>query len=121
VQRNPRRPDAGNRRTEKMTTTTRPQADGYFGVCPICKNHDGYVNAGRTHVFVCDEHKVSWIAGANIFSDWREQTEDEQRQIYESRGVGDYQRIDPFYPATTLDVSGWVDDNGLTDWGEIPF
>ncbi len=65
-----------------LTAADQAFLDDYFGVCPHCEKTDGYVNAGSTHVFYCDEHKVSWIAGANLFSGWRDETEEEQRKKY---------------------------------------
>jgi hypothetical protein len=67
--------------------------DDYFGVCPICHKNDGYANAGQTHVFFCKEHKERWIAGADIFSDWRYQTEEEQRRIWNEIGLDHFERI----------------------------
>ena len=52
-------------------------ADDYFGVCPECGKSDGYINAGRSHWFICKEHKIKWLVGCNLFSDWRHQTEGE--------------------------------------------
>ena len=68
--------------------------DDYFGVCPICHKTDGYVNVGRTHVFYCKEHKVSWCAGANLFSTWRYETEEEQREAWDKIGLDAFERID---------------------------
>ena len=49
--------------------------DTYFGVCPICKRHDGYLNLGAEHWFRCDRHKTKWRAGVNLFSSWQEETD----------------------------------------------
>lgn len=49
--------------------------DEYFGGCPKCGKTDGYVNVGRSHWGVCDEHKTKWPIGANLFSSWKEETE----------------------------------------------
>jgi hypothetical protein len=68
-------------------------SDDHFGVCPVCGKHDGYVNVGRSHWFVCNEHKVKWCFGANVFSSWREQSEEEQRRIYDARGIGSYRDV----------------------------
>lgn len=68
----------------------------YFGGCPQCGGNDGYVNAGRTHVCFCLAHRVSWIAGANIFSDWRHETEAEQRERYKI--IEGFERIECAVP-----------------------
>ncbi len=52
-------------------------AHGYFGLCPQCGRHDGYLNIGSEHWFHCDTHKVKWCAGSNLFSDWLEETNEE--------------------------------------------
>lgn len=54
--------------------------DEYFGGCPKCGKTDGYVNVGRDHWGVCDEHKTKWPIGANLFSSWKEETEAQWRR-----------------------------------------
>ena len=71
----------------------------YFGLCPICRKHDGYLNAGRTHVFYCNEHKLSWRGGVNIFSTWQFETEEQQRKTWQ---VGRFQRVEPYFPSGTI-------------------
>jgi hypothetical protein len=70
--------------------------DDYFGLCPICHKTDGYANAGRFHRFFCKEHKTSWGAGSNLFSDWRDQTEEEQHRIWDEIGLDDFQDVEPW-------------------------
>ena len=48
-----------------MTQKNEPTGDRYFGVCPICKQTDGYLNIGRSHGFVCHAHKKKWCMGSN--------------------------------------------------------
>ena len=69
-------------------------SETYWGVCPTCKCNDGYVNIGKGHWFYCKEHKVRWFIGRNLFSDWRCETEEEQRKIYDGLGFGTFQTID---------------------------
>jgi hypothetical protein len=83
--------------------TARQASDSYFGVCPHCHKTDGYVNVGREHVFLCHEHKVKWSGGSNLFSDWRRQTEEEQRQILERLGVEAYTDVVPYLPDDPYD------------------
>lgn len=61
----------------KMTESQKLEnaKENYFGGCPECGNTNGYLNLRSTHVFVCDEHKTGWIIGANLFSCWKEETE----------------------------------------------
>jgi hypothetical protein len=48
----------------------------YFGGCPTCGRTDGYLNVRRSNVFVCHTHKTAWCVGNNLFSDWRDETEE---------------------------------------------
>jgi hypothetical protein len=67
----------------------------YWGVCPVCHKTDGFLNAGKTHIFICREHKTRWIVGANLFSSWRDETEEEQRALYDRVGVGEFEEVVP--------------------------
>jgi hypothetical protein len=66
----------------------------HFGCCPVCGGNDGCANAGSRHIFYCKEHKIKWIYGADIFSSWRDQTEEEQEKIYNDIGLGDFQQAE---------------------------
>jgi hypothetical protein len=66
---------------------------GHFGLCPVCHKTDGYVNVGSAQWFYCQEHKKKWHAGHNLFSGWRDQSEEDQRRIYDEIGVGDFEQI----------------------------
>jgi hypothetical protein len=80
--------------------------ENHFGTCPHCHKTDGFINIGSVHVFLCREHKLKWCVGSNLFSCWRHQTEDEQRQIYDRLGVGDFTEIQPdecFHPSDPYD------------------
>jgi hypothetical protein len=78
--------------------TAKKQADGYFGLCPHCRNTDGYINISKSHWFICAEHKMIWRVGINLFSSWKDQTEDEQRWIYSELGIGDFAEVEPYIP-----------------------
>jgi hypothetical protein len=71
----------------------------YFGGCPICHDCGGYINVGRSHWFFCDEHKVRWNVGSNLFSSWRDQTEEEQRAVYNAKDFGSYKVVEPHHEA----------------------
>jgi hypothetical protein len=77
----------------------REQADGYFGWCPQCRNNNGYRNIGRDHWFVCDEHKTKWCVGANLFSSWKEQTEEDWQKTADL--LNTYTEIKPVYDEET--------------------
>ena len=67
-----------------------------FGLCPYCKDYDYYVNIGKAHWFVCNKHKVKWLAGMNLFSSWRYETEDDWKRNYEQ--IKDYDEVEPILP-----------------------
>lgn len=68
-------------------------SDATFGVCPICKGQDGFMNVGREHWFVCQEHKTKWFVGSNLFSSWRYQSE----EVWEenARILEGYEEVEP--------------------------
>lgn len=70
--------------------------DTYFGACPKCRRHDGYVNIGSTHIFVCAEHRVWWAIGWNLFSSWETDTPEEKAEAV--RLVESFQEVKPVYP-----------------------
>ena len=65
-----------------------------LGGCPHCGRNDGHVNVGRDNWFFCKTHRTMWCIG-NIFSDWKWQTEKEQREIYEALGAGEFSEVRP--------------------------
>ena len=71
--------------------------DGDFGLCPVCHKFDGFANAGKSHRFYCKEHKASWLVGSNIFSSWRDQTEEEQRRIWNEIGLNEFADVEPYF------------------------
>ena len=79
-----------------------------FGVCPTCRKTDGYANVRKTHIFFCREHRFRWTVGANLFSSWKDQTEDEQRHIYETVGLGDFTEIEPYMSAEAQQLGFWL-------------
>ena len=48
----------------------------YFGYCPHCDVSNMYCNIGRDHWFYCELHQVCWCVGSNLFSDWKEESEE---------------------------------------------
>jgi hypothetical protein len=71
------------------------EGENYFGTCPHCHRSNGFINIGRSHWFFCDEHKVKWCVGSNLFSSWRSETEAEQRAIYDAKDFGNYEDVMP--------------------------
>ena len=64
-----------------------------MNICPLCGKESPYVNAGKTHVGYCEPCGVSFITGANLFSSWQDETEDEQRAAYAAAGIESLRRI----------------------------
>jgi hypothetical protein len=93
------------------------KVESYFGGCPICGKEDGFLNVGRNHWFYCAEHKTKWIVGFNLFSSWRNQTEDEQRRIYAEVGMGGFREVEPL-ACTELEHEGEPPE---VDAGPCPF
>jgi hypothetical protein len=71
--------------------------DDTFGLCPVCHKTDGCAYAGKSHTFYCREHKTCWHVGSNILSGWREQTEEEQRKIWNEIGLEEFQEVKPYF------------------------
>jgi hypothetical protein len=59
------------------------------------------INVGRIHWMICETHKTKWWLGSNLLSSWRDQTEDEQRAIYDAKGVGTFDEVEPYHPPPT--------------------
>ncbi len=75
------------------------ETDHYFGGCPHCGETDGYINVGRNHWFVCDRHHTKWWAGSNLFSSWRDETEEQWlRNEYK---LENYLSVEPVHPKPT--------------------
>jgi hypothetical protein len=83
---------------------------GYFGLCPVCKKSDGFLNVGKSHVGICTAHQVWWPIGFNLFSSWMDETaEDWDRN---EKLLGQFREVKPFilvlphhdrpYPLTTV-------------------
>jgi hypothetical protein len=97
-------------------------ADDYFGLCPTCHKCEGFINVGRSHWLYCTEHKVKWLIGANIFSSWRDETEAEQRAIYNEIGMGGFKEVQPYYHSSSRSGCDRVAaPAALIDDGTFPF
>jgi hypothetical protein len=70
---------------------------GDFGLCPHCHKTDGYMNVGRDHWYYCSEHRTKWWIGANLFSVF-EEDEEEDRAWFKDNDFGSWQVVEPFFP-----------------------
>ena len=41
----------------------------------------------------CREHKKTWNIGSNLFSSWRWETEEQQRQRYDELGFAEFEEL----------------------------
>lgn len=71
-------------------------SDGYFGACPICRNDGIVLNIHRNHWMMCPTHSVCWSIGSNLFSGWKEETEDDWAR--NCRVLEGCQVVEPWYP-----------------------
>lgn len=85
------------------------EAKKQWGVCPECGDTDGYLNVGRTHWFVCHEHRIAWNVGEGIFSTWRDETVETNER--NAAIIESYRQIDANV-AEYDPYSGWP-DNGV--------
>lgn len=66
----------GQGRDERGDVSVESNSPDTFGGCPVCGRNDGFLNVGRAHWFVCDEHMTKWCVGNNWFRCWRRETEE---------------------------------------------
>lgn len=88
--------------TSEHDTTLNPaemeeeqKPDPYFGRCPECGGHDGFLNIRSSHWFICHAHRYRWCAGSNWFRCWREDTEADWEENHQL--IKDYKVI-PWVP-----------------------
>jgi hypothetical protein len=67
----------------------------HFGGCPKCGRTGVYVDIGSDHYNVCEEHRVYWYVGSNLFSSWREGTEEEWEE--NQRTLADWTNVSPIH------------------------
>jgi hypothetical protein len=79
---------------------TQPEEDDYFGLCPVCHRNDGALNYHRSHFIVCHEHRKYWWIGSNLFSNWREETEEDWKRTADV--LDGYEEVEPYYRPKTI-------------------
>ncbi len=67
----------------------------YFGWCAECGGGRN-CNIERAHWGYCDKHRTRWFAGSNVFSDWRNETEEQWRSRWER--IGAYREVKGVFP-----------------------
>lgn len=78
-----------------------------FGNCPHCQNEGINNNVGRVHWFTCEDCRVKWRVGENLFGTWREQTDEDNRRI--ARRLMAYREVDPVMLDYTQGLPGYED------------
>ena len=63
-----------------------------FGVCPVCRQTDGFLTLDFDHYFVCHEHKLRWYVGSSTLAS---EFFDITRKNLEL--IGDYKDAKPVY------------------------
>lgn len=92
-----------------MTTTERRYADdlngenlkhaAVFGFCPDCHcEPEAYVNIGKEQWMYCPDCKTTWCWGYNLFTSWRFETEEEQREKSAFLWEEGYREVKPYCP-----------------------
>ena len=72
-----------------------------FGGCPICHGVDNIWNVGRDHWSVCHRHKTKWNLGSNIFSSWRD--ESEEVWLKNEYRLANYRTVEPYFDPRWID------------------
>jgi len=63
----------------------------HWGHC-LHQEHENYnMNIGRGHWMVCDQCKITWFIGSNLFSSWR--LESKETWIANSEHIKDYRHL----------------------------
>lgn len=65
----------------------------YFGVCPVCRRHNGCRSVGPVHWYCCDVHRLKWNVGTNLFSGWRHLTP--EQHLANSYKLSQYTEVKP--------------------------
>ena len=85
--------------------------EAYWGLCPICRHNDGYLNLLYDHWFVCDEHRVKWCVGADLFSSWRDESPDVWADNWDR--LKGYAEVEPELPERPAKTEGkCMEDRG---------
>lgn len=66
------------------------------GGCPICKSPVPILNVYKAHWSFCDQHKVCWKVGEDLFGGWIFEDESVWRRNAEK--LNGYRIVEPYYP-----------------------
>ena len=88
------------------------------GGCPEGDSLDGYLNIGRCHWAFCDKHKTKWCFGENLFSGWREESQEDH--VENERHLASFKEIKPIGLPDNgeVNVSDKLKQSMRTHWGK---
>lgn len=98
----PRRPEAGGWWTCPSCGAANHLGGSFphFGACPACYAEQGLgvgaplcLNIKSGHFMVCDTHRVFWFVGSNLFSSWRDETEEMWQR--NAQTLDSYREVEP--------------------------
>ena len=78
--------------------------DSTTGVCPICGQHDGYVNFGDYHWYYCQAHQTRWCVGYNRLTPEVYEDSVSYRENWER--IGHYRVVEPICRLVQFDPPG---------------
>ena len=67
--------------------------ENYDGGCPSCGKLDAFLNVCKTHWCVCHTHRTKWCIGENLYSSWRNETE--QDWLENKYRLAGYREVEP--------------------------
>jgi hypothetical protein len=89
-------------------TTMYDRREYYWGGCPECKTPGGlYYNDGPDHWFVCEVDGVRWYEGSNLFSSWREMSDEDH--AYHQAILAGLRPVEAYEPAEIAAVAAAVE------------
>jgi len=83
----------------------------YWGGCPKCRKNDGCFSVGPEHWYVCHKHKTKWHVGSNLFSSWKELS-NEQHALNDMRLMS-YKEVEPLSNPEDLAKEDSLEDESL--------
>ena len=90
----------------------------HFGVCPECWGDELLCrNVNRVHFFCCDDCKVAWGVGSNLFSNWQYEDQsiwDDNLKLLEEH----YRLCEEYYPPKIIMWihNHWPNKRNLKSW-----
>jgi len=84
----------------------------YFGHCGVEGHENFFRNLGRDHWMCCDQCKLKWYIGSNLFSTWFDETEEDWRRNFEI--IKEYEEVSEDSNCLYLGID--INEEGLQAW-----